>query len=56
LLLLEENYNSNNMVWCVTKIAVTGCAGVIGSWLCDKALAAGYDVIGIDNLSSGINF
>ena len=40
----------------MTKIAVTGCAGFIGSWVCDKALAAGYNVIGIDNLSSGVNF
>jgi len=38
------------------KIIVTGCAGFIGSWICDKALLAGYEVIGIDNLSSGINF
>jgi len=38
------------------KIAVTGCAGFVGSWICDKALAAGYEVIGIDNLTSGINF
>lgn len=40
----------------MTKIVVTGCAGFIGSWICDKALAAGYEVIGIDNLTSGVNF
>jgi UDP-glucose 4-epimerase len=40
----------------MTKIAVTGCAGFIGSWICDKALTAGYEVIGIDNLTSGVNF
>ncbi len=40
----------------MTKIAVTGCAGFIGSWVCDKAIAAGYDVVGIDNLSSGVNY
>lgn len=40
----------------MSKIAVTGCAGFIGSWICDKALAAGYEVVGIDNLTSGIDF
>jgi UDP-glucose 4-epimerase len=40
----------------MTKIAVTGCAGFVGSWICEKALAAGYEIIGIDNLTSGINF
>src|SRR6266404_3491815 len=40
----------------MTKIAVTGCAGFVGSWICDKALVAGYEVIGIDNLASGVNF
>ncbi len=38
------------------KIAVTGCAGFVGSWICDKALDSGYEVIGIDNLTSGVNF
>lgn len=38
------------------KIAVTGCAGFVGSWICDKILAAGYEVIGIDNMASGVNF
>jgi UDP-glucose 4-epimerase len=38
------------------KIVVTGCAGFVGSWICEKAISAGYEVIGLDNLSSGINF
>jgi len=38
------------------KIAVTGCAGFIGSWVSEKALEAGHEVIGIDNLSSNVNF
>jgi len=40
----------------MSKIAVTGCAGFVGSWICDKALAAGHEIIGIDNLASGVNF
>lgn len=40
----------------MAKIVVTGCAGFVGSWICEKALASGYEVVGIDNLSSGINY
>jgi UDP-glucose 4-epimerase len=40
----------------MTKVIVTGCAGFIGSWICEKALEKKYTVIGIDNLSSGVNF
>lgn len=32
---------------------VTGCAGFIGSHLCDALLARGWRVVGIDDLSSG---
>lgn len=32
---------------------ITGCAGLIGSHLCDALLRRGYRVIGIDNLSIG---
>lgn len=31
------------------KLMVTGCAGFIGSHLCEKLLSAGYEVIGVDN-------
>ena len=34
------------------KVLVTGCAGFIGSHLCD-ALIKNYEVIGIDNLATG---
>jgi UDP-glucose 4-epimerase len=34
------------------KFCVTGCAGFIGSNLVDRLLAAGHDVVGIDNFSS----
>lgn len=32
---------------------VTGGAGFIGSWLCDRLIEKGYKVICVDNLSSG---
>jgi dTDP-glucose 4,6-dehydratase len=32
---------------------VTGAAGFLGSHLCDKLLAAGHDVLGVDNLCTG---
>lgn len=32
---------------------VTGCAGFIGSNLCDRLLEAGWRVIGVDNFSTG---
>ena len=33
------------------KILVTGCAGFIGSHLCEKLLSLKHNVIGIDNLN-----
>ena len=35
------------------KVLVTGAAGFLGSHLCDKFIANGYDVIGMDNLVTG---
>ena len=35
------------------KILVTGCAGFIGSHLCEKLVNENYNVIGLDNLSNG---
>lgn len=32
---------------------VTGCAGFIGSHLCDRLISDGWDVIGLDDLSAG---
>jgi dTDP-glucose 4,6-dehydratase len=35
------------------KMLVTGAAGFLGSHLCDKLLAAGHNVLGVDNLCTG---
>src|SRR5688500_129632 len=32
---------------------VTGCAGFIGSTLCDRLLGSGHAVVGLDNLTTG---
>ena len=37
----------------MSKILVTGCAGFIGSHLCEKLVKLKYKVVGIDNLSNG---
>jgi nucleoside-diphosphate-sugar epimerase len=37
----------------VKKVGITGVAGFIGSHLCDRLLAAGHEVVGVDDLSRG---
>ena len=36
------------------RFIVTGCAGFIGSNLVDRLLANGHEVVGVDNLSTGL--
>ena len=36
------------------KILLTGGAGFIGSWVADRLIQEGHEVLIIDNLSSGI--
>jgi len=35
------------------KILVTGCAGFMGSWLCEELIERGHQVYGVDDLSGG---
>ena len=35
------------------RILVTGAAGFLGSHLCDRFIAEGYEVVGMDNLLTG---
>lgn len=35
------------------RVLITGAAGFLGSHLCDKFIAEGYEVIGMDNLLTG---
>jgi dTDP-glucose 4,6-dehydratase len=35
------------------RILITGAAGFLGSHLCDRFIAEGYYVIGMDNLITG---
>ena len=35
------------------KVGVTGAAGFIGSHVCERLLAGGYTVVGVDDLSYG---
>ncbi len=35
------------------RVLITGAAGFIGSHLCDRFLAEGFEVIGMDNLTTG---
>ncbi len=35
------------------RVLITGAAGFLGSHLCDRFIAEGYDVVGMDNLITG---
>ena len=50
---LEEKKQTNTMNETNKRVLITGAAGFLGSHLCDKFIAEGYDVIGMDNLITG---
>lgn len=35
------------------NVLITGAAGFLGSFLCDRFISEGYYVVGMDNLSTG---
>ena len=35
------------------RVLITGAAGFLGSHLCDRFIAEGFEVIGMDNLITG---
>ena len=35
------------------RVLITGAAGFLGSHLCDRFIAEGYKVVGMDNLITG---
>jgi nucleoside-diphosphate-sugar epimerase len=39
-----------------SRLAVSGCAGFIGSHLCESLLGVGHEVVGIDNFVTGTRF
>jgi UDP-glucuronate decarboxylase len=43
----ERNYNARK------RVLVTGCAGFIGSHLCNRLVAEGNEVLGVDNFFTG---
>jgi UDP-glucose 4-epimerase len=38
----------------MSKILVTGCAGFLGSHVCEALIADGHEVVGVDDLSTGL--
>ncbi|HBK20405.1 MAG TPA: NAD-dependent dehydratase, partial [Cryomorphaceae bacterium] len=37
----------------MARVLITGAAGFLGSHLCDRFIAEGYDVLAMDNLITG---
>ncbi|KQN34713.1 NAD-dependent dehydratase [Pedobacter sp. Leaf41] len=48
-----ENELSKSNIPKAKRILITGAAGFLGSHLCDRFIAEGYQVIGMDNLITG---
>src|SRR3712207_4372318 len=39
--------------WAGARVVVTGGAGFVGSWTCERLLALGAEVVAVDDLSTG---
>jgi CDP-glucose 4,6-dehydratase len=40
-------YEPDRTFWNQRKVFVTGCSGLLGSWLCERLLQAGAEVVGL---------
>ncbi len=52
-LVLGDKFWQVKDVYFMQRVLVTGGAGFLGSHLCDKLIAAGHDVLCVDNLFTG---
>jgi len=50
---MKKKFNSNKNYPFFKRAIVTGCAGFIGSNLCERLIKNGYQVSGLDNLTTG---
>src|SRR4051812_11554761 len=50
---MSSNSENNSQASSGKRVLITGAAGFLGSHLCDKFIAEGFHVIGMDNLITG---
>ena len=52
-MVLADKLQTTEEVYFMQRVLVTGGAGFLGSHLCDKLIATGYEVLCVDNLFTG---